>query len=621
MNAKFLRPACALLFLGAVTLVRAAIAPAENILPADTLAFITVPDCNALRAAAKTAPQMMLWNDPVMKPFHDKFVAKLKEKLLAPMEKDLGIKADEFISLLQGQFTLGVTVNGSTGNDDVPPGIILLLDAKGQGGLLKTNLAALTKKWTTIGRTLRTEKIHGLDFTIVTLSSNDIRSIFPVRTAATAPNPDKPNEIYFAQHQSLLVVANTPKVAGDVAARLTGGSAPAIADDPRFAADKPSQFRDAPLYYGWFNGAKFFDLLLAEDKKPAEDDSLMPMPKFSTAKIIGATGLGGLKSASFAVREQPDGSLVTFHITAPEATRNGLLKILALPSKDASIPAFVPADTVKFTRLRLDGKQAWAELQKIVAGVSPQYLGSLNSVIDVANSLAQAKNPAFDLRTYLLENLGDDMVICQKSPVGSTLQDIANPPTLYLFTVGKADQAIDAIKTLASMRNPQDNTAAPREFLGHKIYTITLRPTRVPGKTETKPNALYLSSSGGYLAMSKDSSTVEEYIRGAESNVKSLRDQPGIIEAAARVGATGGLFTYENQRETMRSAFKLLKGANTGASGMPMLPAAIRDWADFSLLPEYDTISKYFYMSVAGASANSEGITMKVFAPRPPQLK
>jgi hypothetical protein len=47
---------------------------------------------------------------------------------------------------------------------------------------------------------------------------------------------------------------------------------------------------------------------------------------------------------------------------------------------------------------------------------------------------------------------------------------------------------------------------------------------------------------------------------------------------------------------------------------------AFRDWADFSLLPDYDAVSKYFYLSVFGGSANADGLTLKVFAPRPPQL-
>src|SRR6516225_1688032 len=127
---RFLRLSVIGIFLGTAAALRAAIAPAENLLPSDTLAFVTVPDCNAFRAAAKTSPQMMFWNDPAMKPFHDKFMAKLTEKFIAPLEKDLGIKVDDFLSPLQGQFTVGLTANGSNDHDEVPPGLILLLDAK-----------------------------------------------------------------------------------------------------------------------------------------------------------------------------------------------------------------------------------------------------------------------------------------------------------------------------------------------------------------------------------------------------------------------------------------------------------------------------------------------------------
>ena len=48
---------------------------------------------------------------------------------------------------------------------------------------------------------------------------------------------------------------------------------------------------------------------------------------------------------------------------------------------------------------------------------------------------------------------------------------------------------------------------------------------------------------------------------------------------------------------------------------------SIKDLMDFSLLPPFERISKYFYFSVYGASATSEGLTFKMFAPVPPALK
>lgn len=625
MTTKLLRLGAVALFLTGTPLLRAAIAPAESLLPADTLAFFTVPDTAVLRAASKTSPQMMFWNDTAMKPFHDKFMAKFNERFIAPLEKDLGLKADDFLALPQGQFTLGITANGSTGHDDTPPGVILLIDTKDKSDLLKTNLATLVKKWTAAGRALRTEKIHGLAFTVVPLTSNDFSGLLPKKAPVSEigkePKPDKPGEIYFTQYQSLLVAGNTIKIVEAVAAHLTGGSAPAVANDANFAGDKLSQFRDAPVYYGWFNAAKFFAMLAASPDDDTDSDTPSLMPKMNAAKVLAALGLDKLKSASFAVREQADGVTVAMHLTAPESTRTGLLKILALAPKDANIPAFVPADATKFTRLRLDGKQTWAELQKMIGNLSPQYLASLNAVIDMANTMAQQKDPAFDLRTALFGNLGDDIVIYEKPPVGNTLADFSSPPALYLIGVANPDQAINGIKTITTLGTPQDGVPAPRDFLGHKIFTIAQRSRSVPGQTAPAPSYLYLTSSSSYVAFSKDSGILEEYLRSAGGNNKPLRETPGIRDAAAHIGGTGGgLFSYENQRETMRAAFKLLKGSADRDPSLRMLPPAFRDWMDFNLLPDYDTVAKYFYLSVFGGNANADGLTVKVFTPRPPQL-
>ena len=623
MITKLIRLGCVAAGLAGSLLLQAAIPPAENLLPADTLAFFTVPDCNRLTEAMKTSPPYRFWNDEAMKPFHDKFMAKFNEKFVGVVEKDLGAKVTDFMALLQGQFTMAVTQNGSAAHDDTPPGLVLLLDAKDKSASLKTNLAALTKKWTDSGRLLRTDKIHGLTFTILPLSSNDFSAILPKRPAVQElgkqPKPEKPGEMYFAQFESLLIVGNSIKAVEPVAAHLTGGNAPLLAEEANFAADKPAQFRDSPAYYGWINGSKLFSMLA--QTPPDEGESASPFASaFTAGKIIGATGLASLKSASFTLRESPEGSSVTVHISAPEAERAGLLKIFALPAKDASAPPFVPAEVVKFSRVRLDGKLAWAELLKMAAGISPQGIASFNSVIDMANSFAQAKNPGFDLRTALFGNLGDDIITYQKPLSGDSLAALADPPTLYLVAVANPETAITAIKTIAGLSAPQDASTAPREFLGRKIHAVALRPAAVQPGTPPAPRFLHVSSSAGYLALSQDAPLVEEFLRSAEGKVKPLSDNLALTEAAQHVGgAGGGMFGFENQRETMRATFKAFKNSAAADSAMKLFPPAFRDWADFTLLPDYLLVQKYFNLSVYAGSANADGLTMKIFSPHPAQ--
>jgi hypothetical protein len=120
--------------------------------------------------------------------------------------------------------------------------------------------------------------------------------------------------------------------------------------------------------------------------------------------------------------------------------------------------------------------------------------------------------------------------------------------------------------------------------------------------------------------LSKSTSILEDYLRNPEAK-NPLRDTPGITSAASHVGGTGGgIFTTENQRESMRAAFKLMKSSADSDSTMKMFPPAFRDWADFTLLPDYAVVEKYFYLSVLGGNADADGLTLKIFAPRPPQL-
>ena len=626
MKTFFLRPAIAAVLLAGTALLPAAIPPAEKLLPADTLAFFTVPDYAEFRAGSRQAPLAKLWNDAAMKPFHDKFMAKWNDTFVAPLEKDLGLKVADFMSLPQGQLTIALTVNGSNGHDDTPPGLLLLLDAKDQSGALKTNLAALTKKWKDAGRKLRTETIHGLPFTVVPLAGDDFAAIIHAKKPAAADpdkaaKPAKPEEMYFTQFESLLVVGNAASVVEIVAAHLTGGSAPAIADDATFAADKLSQFRDAPTGYGWFNGSKFVALLTGENETPDDNTGSPFLPKFTAAKVVGAIGLGGLKSISATVRQTPEGMNLALHVTAPESSRAGLLKILSLSAKDSGIPAFVPADVVKFSRFRLDGKQAWNELQKMVEALSPQYSLALNSAIAMVNSLAQAKDPSFDLRTSLFGNLGDDVIIYTKPPTGDRLADLLKAPVIYLVAVVNPEQVINGVRNLAAVMAPQESAPAPRDFLGHKIYSLTQRQKQLPNGTATPPAYLYAAASGGYVAMSKDAGILEEFIRSADGKLKPLNETPGLAELANHVGGLGGgLFSFENQHETMRTTFKFLKSAATSGAAARIFPPTVGDWADFGLLPEYDSVSKYFYRSVVGGNANADGLTLKIFTPRPPQL-
>ena len=113
-----------------------------------------------------------------------------------------------------------------------------------------------------------------------------------------------------------------------------------------------------------------------------------------------------------------------------------------------------------------------------------------------------------------------------------------------------------------------------------------------------------------------------------------MRDSPGLTSAAQKIGGLNtGLFSYENQAETTRALIEALKKDSgtvasllaasplSGQFGMDNGAEKLKDWVDFSLLPSFDAVAKYFYLALTSGSVTSDGISFKVFTPNPPLLK
>ncbi len=619
----------------------------EKLLPDDTLLLVTVPDFSRLREIYKASPQSQLWNDPAMRPFKEKFLAKWTDDFVKPLEGELQIHFDDYLSLLQGQVTFAVTLNGSADKEDQPPGLLLLVDTRGQSGKLKSNLADLRKKWVEADKSLKTEKIRDFEFSVLTVSSNDmpktLRKLLPqrpqVQELSAESEPKKSparRELVIGQAESLLIIANSTKPVEKIVTHLKGGALPSLGDLAAYDANHQSLFRGSPLY-GWVNLKAFVELITRQASEKKSSDAPSPFGDVSAEKVLAATGLASLKTIAFSFQSSPEGALLELFITVPESSRQGLFKILAGESKEANPPPFVPADAVKFQRSRVDAKKAWATLEKMLGDISPDLAEGLNRLLDAANAAAKEKDPGFDVKTSLIANLGDDEMTYEKRPRGASVAELRSPPSLYLLGSPNSEQLAASLKSILGFLNQQSGKATEREFLGRKIVSLPAPTLPLPmpaGASPAPPRTLNFAASGGYVAISTDASLLEEYLRSSESQGKSLRETAGLTAAAQKVTGPGAtLFGFRNQTESMRVALELLKkdpGTNTnaspfasmpGAMGLPNPTAMFREWFDFSLLPSFDKIAKYFYFTVYGGSATSQGLSFKLFAPAPPQLK
>ncbi len=618
----------------------APVPPPEKLLPADTVAMFTIPDNAKAGAARKESPLSLLLSDAAVKPFTDKFMNKLRADVIAPLEKSLGIKFADYTGLAQGQFTIALLANAWDTAAPKEPGVLVLMDAREQSGSLKTNLATLKAKWVEGGNQLRTEKIRNVEFTVLIVKDEELKQglgkVFPKSKAADAalepPKPgdaaDKPTEIFVGQSDSLLVVGTASREVEKILASQAGSGTGALLEQATFSKSFGPMFRDAQSY-GWMNTKAIIDAALkakAKDDEGGQGGGAMGM---KPDKLLGALGIMGLQSAAFSVRDTGDGYTVHFNLNVPEGQRKGLFKLLAFETRDANPPPFVPADALKFSRVRIDLPKAWATLEAAVTEAVPQAATFIKMMVENAG---KDKDPNFDLRKNLIANLGDDVISYQKAPRQQTLAGLNDPPSLILIGSPRAEQAASAIKALSAVM-PQPKVKE-REFLGRTVYALGLPPAPAPGGGRPVERALHYAASGGYVAMSTDVAMLEEFLRNGDSAPKALRDTPGLSAAAQKIGGMStGMFGYENQLESMRISIETLKKESgtlanlLGASpfseqmGLGENAEKLKDWVDFGLLPSFDKISRYFHFTVATGSIDNENMGVKLYVPRPPQLK
>jgi hypothetical protein len=626
--------------LGAAVLAGAAVPPPEQLLPADTMAVLTVPDWGKARATARQSAELQLWNDPAMQPFREKVTKKFKDDFVTPLEREFGVKVSDYADLAQGQITLAFSAAGWQGKEGQFPGVTLLIDSRDQKERLKRNLAELKKKWLDSGKPIKTDKVRDVEFTTILIDPKELdRTLaraFPgggekdaeqPGEDADAKEPAKKWELTLGQSDALLIAGTDPRTIEKILVRQSGGSLPALADEAAFQANQRAVFREA-LGYLWVNWKPVYQALTHRD----EDEPPPPpgMPTLPPAdKALPALGLSEVQTLAYSVSTSSEGTLFEFFLGVPEASRHGLFKILQAEAREAVAPPFVPADAVKFFRWRLDGQKAWAELDGLMTKLVPQWGGAIKLLLETAS---QGKEPDF-VKKSLVGTLGNDLISFQKPPRSNALPDLASPPSMFLLGTLNGEQWIQGLRMLAAIAPPPLNQLEEREFLGRKIYSAALPPGQGPdGKpVERKFN---FAVHAGYVAMTSDTALLEDYLRSGENPGKALRDAAGLAEAAQKVGGVNtGLFGFENHLETMRASWDAVKAdpalfeklnsvpPGVGRATEREMEQGIRAWLDFSLLPTFDQVAKYFHFSVWAGNANAEGVSFKMFMPLPPQLK
>ena len=343
-------------------------------------------------------------------------------------------------------------------------------------------------------------------------------------------------------------------------------------------------------------------------------------------EVFGSLGLDGLGTFAITYSERPDGAHSDVFVGLPEAKRKGLFSLLETRRADASPPPFVPASVGAFTRWRVDMGAAWKNLEKLLLELSPDVANMVEFTVGL---LGKDKDQNFDFKKSFLNNFGDDLILYQMPPKGKSLNDLGSGPMVALVKSPSPAELIKGIGAVPGILPPPLNEAAlePRKLGKHTAHSFGVMELPDPSTGELVASEVLFAVKDGYLAVSTDPDLMQGLLDGKAQPPLAKRDR--LAAAAAVVGGTdSGFFAYQNDRVMMLSMMDTLR-ANADQFEMifSMIPmegldeVSLDDWLDFSLLPAGEKIAKYFDVTVYGAKTDARGVTLKMFSPRPPNLK
>ena len=551
----------------------AAVSP-ERILPLNTFAVATVPDLNKARQFFKADPLVRMWNDPTMDAFTGKIEKAFNKIVMQRIREEAPIQPGEIWNLAQGQITIALTRKAG----QTSPGIIFLMDSGNKAAELDRGMLQLREVLVDNQVEHERLRIEGTDFVHI-------------------PIPRRPGSgVYLGQSKSMLIVTSTEKLATTLVKNHKNPMAKTLKDNAAFVVQHKVQFDEAWMY-GWLDFSTVLEVVNDEIEKrrdpDAKPDPLMPEPQ----RVMEALGLTGLKSVGVSGRTDEEGSLLEITLNVPEAARRGLFSMLAPPKKDARPPPFVSADVVSFGRLRQSAAQLWKTFVDTANEITPAAAGAMAFF----QAQVQAKNPEFKLKAQLIDTMGDDFIMIEMAPRGKKIQNLLNPPRLYMINSKKPKVTLRAIMDLISMvveAPPEED-----EIEGRTLYSY-----HFGNFVDEKETTLHAVAVGEYVVFSQDLKAIKSYLDGPKEGAKPLAKLAGLNQAAKKVGGLdGGAFGFENSKIMARGLFTVLKknpnlisdafgGLPQGIdpdTGLPIGGDRFGEWLDFKLLPEFKQISKY----------------------------
>ncbi len=597
-----------------------------RLLPPETILLVDIDDFDRFRTGFEKTNFYKLYKDPTMTDFVDDFKTKWREKIRELDNEFIRVVTDAE-ALPQGRVAVAIVLNpptAETKDADEPP--FLFITQWGQTiAKIKEAVDKVVKKDIEDGAYRKTEDYRGVTITTITGQSS-------------------PDESYCFIDDAL-IESMSPDVLKFVIAHIKGAGSPTLADDTDYAATIKSTRPSAPGRIDFYvNIKQIIKTTIAEDTTGMIKTLVANLGLDNVTSFSCSIGPGGLPSTG------GDTSFAKAFLKI-EGRKKGICKMLDVESATFRAPQFISASVCSVSFLNLNIQNAFSEFANILTSFSPQFAAMMYMPLLPPSPQGE---PPLQLKADIIDYLGSQIITAQST--GKPPFNVgAQPPAESLIAVAVNDRSAleKSLALLHSRVIAPNNPNARRELLGHTLYLVD-PPTMLPpyrpgertpmqaqlemnredqkphrqcrflrGQAPARPSArkmpkLAFAVTDTHLIFASES-VVEQAIRALSSTGtvsvgsakwfnKAKSAIPSVVGLAdLQDNAASGELFWPVLRGFKRSGRKVKakdSGIEMGVGTSPgsvflqlMFSQAGSDLFNFSLLPEFDAVRKYFGLS------------------------
>ena len=607
---------CALMLLSTPALVSAIELPTTSkLIPPETILLVDINNFNQLRAQFEKTNFYQLYKDPAMAAFIDNFKTKWREKKQESEREFVRTIADAGV-LPQGRVAVAMVFDEKLQDVNELP-VLVVAQWGDKIDKVKEVTDQIVRKAVEDGARRQTEDYRGVEITTI--------------------EKKPPEALNYCFIDDCLIASTSPNVLKFVIAQIKGAGSTTLADDRDYTATgKAVSTGNEGRIDFYVNIKEAVKIELAED---------------TTGKakaMINNLGLNNVTSFGCSIEPAggPGRSSLAKAILKIDGDKTGICKMLELESGPVRMPRFIAESACSISVVNLNIRKAFDELANILTRFSPQMAAIIYMPILPPGPQGE---PGLQLKTDIIDHLGSQIILAQSidkpQPDRSTARSAEKEPlvrtqSIVAIAIENRTAFEKSLSMIHSIMIAPNNPEARRELLGHTIYSVDLSgllpmlgaPGRTPmqapagpGTPKMPPSAFTVTDT--HLIFASESA-VEQAIRTlGGSQAESIGSTRWFNKAKSNIPSVVGLAGLQNNAasgeyfwSTMRQSAtpdkadgedknnQLSVGVTSGSLfPQVMFQQAAADLFDFSLLPEFDAVKKYFGLSAFYGISRPDG--------------